>query len=107
VPPGLSSEVLGFFCGCFDPCQPARDDPMLMGGVIIQNDVDALTQRNFAIDLFQIPAIGGGMFLGGVSDDFALQIIQRGKESDCAVAVVIVGFTADVTFPGHGSFGRA
>ena len=28
--------------------QPALDDRMLMGGVIIQNDVDALAQRNFA-----------------------------------------------------------
>jgi hypothetical protein len=24
-----------------------------------------------------------GVFLGGVSDDFAMQIIQRGKEGDC------------------------
>jgi hypothetical protein len=31
-----------------------------------------------------------GVFLGGVSDDFALQVIQRSKESDGAVAIVIV-----------------
>ena len=29
--------------------QPAFNDRMLMGGVIIQNDVDALAQRNFAL----------------------------------------------------------
>src|SRR5260221_3214870 len=39
-----------------------------------------------------------GVFLGGVSDDFALQIIQRGKEGDRAVAVVIVGLGADMPF---------
>ena len=42
--------------------QPALDDRMLMGGVIIQNDVDALAQRNFAVDLlekFQPLAVGG------------------------------------------------
>ena len=41
--------------------QPAFDDRMLMGGVIIQNDVDALAQRNFAVDLleeFQPLAVG-------------------------------------------------
>ena len=80
-------------------CQPALDGRMLMGGVIIQNDVDVLAQRNFAVDLlekFQLLAVG--VFLGGVSDDFVMQIIQRGKEGDCAVAVVIVGLGADMPF---------
>jgi hypothetical protein len=29
--------------------QPALDGRMFMGGVIVQNDVDVLAQRNFAI----------------------------------------------------------
>ena len=33
--------------------QPTFNDRMLMGGVIIQNDVDALAQRNFAVDLLE------------------------------------------------------
>ncbi len=33
-----------------------------------------------------------------MSDDFALQVIQRGKESDGAVAIVIVGLSADMSF---------
>ena len=28
-------------------CQPALDDGMFMGGVIVQNDVDVLAQRDF------------------------------------------------------------
>ena len=36
--------------------------------------------------------------MGGVSDDFALQIIERGKESDRPVAIVIVGLGADMPF---------
>jgi hypothetical protein len=31
--------------------QPAFDALVLMGEVIIQNDVDVLAQRNFAVDL--------------------------------------------------------
>src|SRR5215469_8607236 len=34
-------------------CQPALDGRVLMGGVIIQNDVDVLAQRNFAVDLLE------------------------------------------------------
>jgi hypothetical protein len=33
-----------------------------------------------------------------VSDDFALQIIQRGKEGNRTVAVIIVGLGADMPF---------
>src|SRR6201998_1610262 len=79
--------------------QPAFNDRMLMGGVIIQDDVDALAQRNFAVDLLEkFQPLAVGVFLGGVSDDFALQIIQRGKEGDRTVAVVIVGLGADMPF---------
>src|ERR1700759_424940 len=79
--------------------QPALDDLMLMGGVIVQNNVDALAQRNFAVDVLEkFQPLAVGMFLGGVSDDFALQVIQRGKESDGAVAIVIMSLSADISF---------
>jgi hypothetical protein len=42
-------------------CQPALDGRVLMGGVIIQNDVNVLAQRNFPVDLlekFQPLAVG-------------------------------------------------
>jgi hypothetical protein len=48
------------------------------------------------LEKFQPLAVG--VFLGGLSDDFALQIIQRGKEGDRTVAVVIVGLGADMPF---------
>src|SRR5580698_7935329 len=77
--------------------QPAFNDRMLMGGVIIQDDVDALAQRNLAVDLLEkFQPLAVGVFLSGVSDDFALQVIQRGKEGDGAVAIVIVGLRADM-----------
>src|ERR1700722_16684368 len=79
--------------------QPAFNDRMLMGGVIIKNDMDALAQRNFAVDLLEkFQPLAVSVFLGGVSDDFALQVIQRGKEGDGAVAIVIVGLSADMPF---------
>src|SRR6201984_2970267 len=80
-------------------CQPALDGRMFMGGVIVQNDVDMLAQRNFPVDLLEkFQPLAVGVFLGGLSDDFALQIIQRGKEGDRTVAVVIVGLGADMPF---------
>jgi len=55
-------------------CQPALDGRMFMGGVIVQNDVNMLAQRNFAVDLLEkFQPLVVGVFLGGVSDDFALQ----------------------------------
>jgi hypothetical protein len=36
--------------------------------------------------------------LGGATNDFAMQIIQRGKESNRTAAVVIVGLGADMPF---------
>ena len=72
---------------------------MFMGGVIVQNDVDVLAQRNFAVDLLKkFQPLAVGVCLGGVSDDFALQIIQRGKEGDRTVAIVIMGLGADMPF---------
>src|SRR5262252_2792134 len=79
--------------------QPALDERMFMSGVIVQNDVDVLAQRNFAVDLLEkFQPLAVGVFLGGVSDDFALQIIQCGKEGDRTVAIVIVGLGADMPF---------
>src|ERR1700746_837799 len=79
--------------------QPALDDRMFMGGVIVQNDVDVLAQRNFAVDLLEkFQPLAVGVFLGGVSDDFALQIIQCGKEGHRTVAIVIMGLGADMPF---------
>jgi hypothetical protein len=42
-----------------------------------------LTQRNFSVDLLEkVQPQAVGVLLGGVSDNFALQVIQRGKEGD-------------------------
>jgi hypothetical protein len=61
--------------------------------------VDVLTQRNFAVDLLKkFQPLAVGVFLSGLSDDFALQIVQRCKEGDRTIAVVIVGLNADVPF---------
>jgi hypothetical protein len=80
-----------------------RASQRLMAGCLwvefVQNDVNVLAQRNFAVDLFkkfQSLAVGGCP--GGVSDDFALQIVQGGKEGDRPVAIVIVGLGADMPF---------
>ena len=42
-------------------CQPALDEGMFVGGVVVQNDMNVLAQRNFAVDLFkkfQLLAVG-------------------------------------------------
>jgi hypothetical protein len=53
--------------------QPALDDRMFMGGVVVQNDVDVLAQGNFLVDsLEEFQPLAMGMFLCGVGDDFTL-----------------------------------
>jgi len=55
--------------------------------------VDVAAQGNFAVDLLEkFQSLAAGMFLGGVSDNFALQVIEHGKEGHRAVGVVIVAF---------------
>src|SRR6266481_3631017 len=57
-------------------CQPALDGRMLMGGVIIQNDVDVLAQRNFAVEgrkLIDLPGYVFRVFVTSRSDS-ALEI---------------------------------
>jgi hypothetical protein len=61
--------------------------------------VDVLAHRNFAVDLLEkFQPLAVGVFLGGVGHDFAMLIIQRGKEGDRTVAIVIVGLGADMPF---------
>ena len=47
--------------------QPALYDRMFMGGVIVQNDVDVLAQRNFVGDsLKKFQPLAVGVCLGGI-----------------------------------------
>src|SRR5271165_4030124 len=81
------------------PGEVLLDGGMFMGGVVVQNDVDVLAQRNFAVDLLEkLQPLAVGVCWGGVSYDFALQIVQRGKKGHRAVAIVIVGLGADMPF---------
>ena len=49
-------------------CQPALDGGMFMGGVVVQNDVDVLAQRNFAVDLLEkLQPLAVGVCWGGVN----------------------------------------
>jgi hypothetical protein len=51
--------------------KPALDGRAFMAGVIVQNDVDVLGQRDFPVDLLEkFQPLAVAVFLGGVSDDY-------------------------------------
>ena len=82
------------------PVQPSGDCGMLMGGVIVGDDVDVELGRGLLIDGFE----EGQPLLMPVArrqtgDQLALEIIECGKQGQCAMSHVIVGLGADVADP--------
>src|SRR5436305_10418621 len=72
--------------------EPSGDRGMLMGGVIVGDDVDGEIAWGFFIDGFE----KGQPLLMTVArrqtgDQLALEIIERGKQGQCAMSHVIGG----------------
>src|SRR5437879_769707 len=70
---------------------------MLMGGVIVGDDVDGEIAWGLFIDGFE----KGQLLLMAMArrqagDQLALEIIERGKQGQCAMSHVIVGLGANV-----------
>lgn len=92
----------------FSAGQPGFDLVMFVSGVIVADDVDLFVGGHRSIDLFQKgqPFIVPVPF-GCMSENLAAEIVQRGKERHCPVAVVIVGACADMALPERQSGLRA
>jgi len=72
--------------------EPGFDLFVLMGGVIVTNDMDVFSVRNIAADQVEKanPFLVAVLFHAG-ADDFAAERVHRGEQRCCAIALVIVG----------------
>ncbi len=79
--------------------QPTPDARMFVSGVIVQNDVDVLAHGDLPVNaLEEFEPLAVRVFVSGVGDYFSLQVVERGKEGDRAIAIVIVGLGTNMPF---------
>ena len=80
--------------------EPSTDRGMLMGGVIVGDDVDVETGRGLVIDGFEKgEPLLMAMARRQAGDQLALEIIERGKQGQGAVPHVIMGLGANMPDP--------
>ena len=77
--------------------EPSGDRRMFMGGVIVGDDVDGEIAWGLFIDGFEKgQPLLMTMARRQAGDQLALEIIERGKQGQCAMSHVIVGLGANV-----------
>ena len=80
--------------------EPSGDRGVLMGGVIVGDDVDVEIGRGLLIDGFEEgQPLLMAMTRGQTGDQLALEIIERGKQGQRAMSHVIVGLGANMADP--------
>ena len=72
--------------------EPFVDLWVLMGGIIVEDDVDGLLGRNLRLDLVEeTDELLMPMLLHAASNDLAFEHIEGGKQGGGAVALIVVG----------------
>src|SRR5258705_3358603 len=80
------------------PFQPAFDLRRLVRGVIVQDQMNLQVGGDLVINRFEkLDPLLMPMPLRAMGKNFTLQIIQGGKQSQCAMTIVIVGARGDVS----------
>ena len=75
--------------------EPAPDLWMLMGGVVVEDDVDGLVRRDLSVDHVQEPdELLVPVALHIASDNCPVEDVQGGEERRGSVALVVVGHSA-------------
>ena len=73
-------------------CQPGADLGMLVGGVVVEHDVDDLAGRHGRLDgVEEADELAVAVALHAAAEDGALEDVERGEQCRRAVADVIVG----------------
>lgn len=74
------------------PLEPSFDLFVLMGGIVVANDMDVLFLGNIAADQVEEanPFLVAVLFHTG-ADDLATERIHRGEQRGCSIAFVVVG----------------
>ena len=78
------------------PVEPGAHLGVLVGGVVVEDDVDGLARRNLGVDGVEeadelLVAMAGHV----TADDGAVEHVERGEERGGAVALVVVGHGAE------------
>jgi hypothetical protein len=72
--------------------EPFADLWVLMGGIIVEDDVDGLFGRNLSLDLVEeADELLMPMLLHAASNDLSFEHIEGGKQGGGAVALIVVG----------------
>ena len=72
--------------------QPSTDLFLLVGGIVVEDDMDGLVRRQFGLDGIDEPdKLLMAMALHVAPDDGAIEHVQRREQRGCAVALVVVG----------------
>ena len=86
-------------------CQPSSDLGMLVGGVVVDDEMDVELGWHVGLDVTQegeeLLMAMAGFALG---DDRTVKHVESGEQRGCAVALVVVGDAFDVAEP-HGKHG--
>ena len=78
-------------------CEPSSDLGMLVGGVVVDDEMDIELGRHIGLDVAQegeeLLVTMAGFALG---DDRAVEYVEGGEQCGCTVALVVVGDAFDV-----------
>ena len=80
--------------------KPSLHVGVLVGGVIVGDQMDVETRRGLAVDdLEEGEPLLVAVALGDAGDQLTLQIVERGKQGERPVADIVVGLGFDVADP--------
>ncbi len=81
------------------PCQPGADLWLLMGGIVVENDVDGLVLRQLRLDgVEKADELLMAMTLHVAANHLAVEDVESRKQGGGAVALVIMGHRAAAPF---------
>ena len=81
-------------------CEPSSDLGMLVGGVVVDDEMDVELGRHIGLDVTQEgEELLMAMARFALGDDRAVKHVEGGEQRGCAVALVVVGDAFDVADP--------
>ena len=85
---------------------PPQDLRMLVGGVVVDDQMRLLIRRDFRLDVPQeLKPFHMGLPLGGLADDLPIPVRQRVEQGERPVAAAVARLAADMATP-RGSPGQ-
>ena len=87
-----------FLATFVDDCNPIPNLEVLVGGVVVHNQMQGEPLRGFLVDLLEkSEPLLVGVLCGCSTDDFAVEIVECRKQGHCSVPNVVMGGGFDVS----------